>query len=490
MSATMHSVNDCYLALDQGGHSSRALVFDHTGKLLVAAQTPVATSVIGQKRVEQDPRELLDSLRHSAEEALNRLQPEQRRNIVSAGLATQRSSLVCWRRSDGEALSPVISWQDRRADQWIQRFHPQHEAIHKITGLYTSAHYGVSKMRWCLDHLDDVKQASAQKDLVIGPLASYLARNLVVDGKDVADPANASRTLLWNLSRNQWDDELLNLFDIPAGILPECVPSFYDFGGIRIGNREIPLGVVTGDQSAAIFAFGTLQPDTAYVNVGTGAFLSRASGHNPIYGRRLLSSIVLHDGREGTYVLEGTVNGAASALDWLESESGKDIPVEDLPALLDDNDEPLLFLNGVSGLAAPFWDADFESRFIGEGSLAQKLGAVIESVCFLLLANLEEMKKLSSPPLQIQMTGGLSELDGLCQRLADVARLPVYRPADHEATARGTAYLLAGCPQHWPEEAPGRWFKPRTNSGIEHRYREWGEHMRQQLRAPQTGGLP
>ena len=487
MSAIMHSINDCYLTLDQGGHSSRALVFDQIGNLLVSAQTPVATSTFDHNRVEQNPLELLESLRQSAENALSQLNPEQRRKIQSAGLATQRSSLVCWRRSNGEALSPVISWQDRRADNWIQGFQPQHEAIHKTTGLYVSAHYGVSKMRWCLDNLKEVKQALAEKDLVIGPLASYLVRNLVADGSDVADPANASRTLLWNLSRNEWDDDLLKLFDIPREILPECVPSFYNFGRLNVGDQEIPLRVVTGDQSAAIFAFGTLQPDTAYINVGTGAFLSRPSGHSPIYGRRLLSSIVMHDGHEGTYVLEGTVNGAASALDWLESESGQNIPVEDLPGLLDDSTEPLLFLNGISGLAAPFWDADFESRFIGDGTLAQKVGAVIESICFLLLANLEEMKKLSSPPLQIQITGGLSKLDGLCQRLADVARLAVYRPADHEATARGTAYLLAGCPQHWPEEAPGQWFKPHTNSAIEQRYVLWGEQMRKQLRKPTQG---
>ena len=483
MSGNMHSENDCYLTLDQGGHSSRALVFDFVGNLLVSAQVPVATSTIGQNRVEQNPQELLDSLRRSAENALRQLLPEQRPKILSAGLATQRSSLVCWRRSNGEALSPVISWQDRRADKWIQGFQSQHEAIHKTTGLYLSAHYGASKIRWCLDHLDEVKQALMEKDLVIGPLASYLVRNLVTDGKDLADPANASRTLLWNLSRNEWDDDLLALFDIPGEILPRCVSSFYDFGRMEIGDREIPLRVVSGDQSAAIFAFGELQPDTAYINIGTGAFLSRSSGHHPIFGRRLLSSIVMHDGHEGTYVLEGTVNGAASAMDWLESESGQSIPVEHLPELLDDNDEPLLFLNGVSGLAAPFWDADFESRFIGEGSLAQKVGAVIESICFLLLSSLEEMKKLSSPPLQIQVTGGLAALDALCQKLADVCHLPVYRPVDREATARGVAYLLAGRPGHWPEEGIGQWFKQKPNTAIEERYQAWGQLMREQLRS-------
>lgn len=479
----MRSVNSCYLALDQGGHSSRALVFDQLGNLLASAQVPVATNSYEHNRVEQDPEELVTSLLQSAEQALARLDDKHRPELYSAGLATQRSSLVCWRRSTGEALSPVLSWQDRRADDWLHQFDEHHDAIHKTTGLYLSAHYGVSKMRWCLDNLDAVKRAHQQQDLIIGPLASYLVRHLTGADKDVVDPVNASRTLLWNLSRNDWDPELLQLFTIPGSILPECVPSYYEFGEIKAGPASIPLQLVTGDQSAAIYAFGELQPDTAYINIGTGAFLSRLSGHSPIYGRRLLSSIVLHDGREGTYVTEGTVNGAASAIDWLETDIGKAIPVEQMPAMLADSEEPLLFLNGVSGLAAPFWDADFSSRFVGEGTLPQKLTAVIESICFLLLENLDEMRHLSSPPLQIQLTGGLAALDGLCQKLADVSGLPVYRPVDREATARGTAYLLAGCPQHWPEEDVGQWFKPKVNKPIEDRYREWGEQMRQQLRS-------
>lgn len=479
----MHSVNDCYLCLDQGGHSSRALVFDHHGDLLASAQVPVDTVHLSQHRVEQDPQELVDTLVESARQAVASLDEAHRQRLQSAGLATQRSSMVCWRRSTGEALSPVISWQDRRADHWLQQFHFHHEAIHKTTGLYLSAHYGVSKMRWCLDHLEAVKKAQEENDLVVGPLASFLARRLTGSGSDLADPANASRTLLWNLSRSDWDPELLQLFDIPREVLPRCVPSFTDYGELSIEGETLPLAMVNGDQSAAIFAFGELQPDTAYINIGTGAFVSRLSGHTPIYSRRLLSSIVLDDGQQKTYVQEGTVNGAASALDWLEFKLDQKIPVDRLPQLLATKEEPLLFMNGVSGLAAPFWNAEFESGFSGEGTLAQQVAGVIESICFLLLENLDEMKKLSSPPLQIQVTGGLAALDGLCQKLADVCRLPVYRPVDREATARGVAYLLAGCPRQWPEEGIGKWFKPQKNDAIEQRYIEWGEMMRERLRA-------
>jgi len=479
----VQSGNKYFLALDQGGHSSRALVFTRTGQLVAGEQVPVATQVIDSKRVEQDPGELVESLKLSIRRVLEKLDDNQRRALGGAGLATQRSSLVCWRRSTAEALSPILSWQDRRADKWLHQFEQHHSAIHKSTGLYLSAHYGVSKMRWCLDNLPAVQQAHLENDLVIGPLSCFLARRLTNNTANLVDPVNASRTLLWNLSRRDWDPELIELFAIPRDVLPECVPSFHEFGLIETGSIQLPLKLVTGDQSAAIFAFGALQPDTAYINIGTGAFVSRVSGHTPIYSRRLLSSIVLNDGRESTFVLEGTVNGAASALDWFGTYSGRKIKHEEIPDILQRCKDPDLFLNGVSGLAAPFWDAEFESRFTGDGNFEQKLTAIIESICFLLMESIEEMKHLSSPPLQIQVTGGLSALDEVCQKLSDVSQLPVYRPEDREATARGTAFLLAGSPEHWPEEAFGRWFKPARETSIVLRFQQWGEQMRQQLRA-------
>ena len=482
MSNRPHTNTDLYLALDQGGHSSRALVFDHLGRLIAGAQCRVDTTFIEPDRAEQDPHALLDSLRRAAVDVMAKLDDTQRKRLVSVGLATQRSSIVCWNRKTGKPLSPVISWQDRRANRWLKQFEPQKEAIHKITGLYLSAHYGASKMRWCLDNLDAVKQAQAKDELIIGPLAAFLVRNLLVDGEDCADPANASRMLLWNLSRREWDPDLLQLFGIPETLLPRCVHSRHLFGKFDIDGRQLPMELVTGDQSAAIFALGALQPDTAYINVGTGAFLSRSSGHTPIYGRRLLSSIVLQEDGDSTYVLEGTVNGAASALDWLEHELKIENVVAQLPEWLRQVESPPLFLNGVSGLAAPFWVANFKSRFVGEGEVAEKAVAVIESICFLLMVNLQEMKKLSSPPLQIQLTGGLSALDAMCQKMADLSRLPVYRPTDHEATARGVAYLLAGCPAHWPEEGGGDWFKPKTSSGLAKRYEQWLEALLADIR--------
>lgn len=473
--------NRCYIALDQGGHGSRAIVFDVHGVQLASAEIAVATLHPDKDRVEHDPMAVVDSLTHAIDDVCARL-GERAQQIVACGLATQRSSLVCWDRHSGEALSPVISWQDRRAAGWLKARDLDNALIHERTGLYVTAHYGASKYRWCLDHLDSVRKAKEAGRLVMGPMASFLARHLLQEHPCVADPANASRTLLWNIKTRDWDAGLMAMFDLDVSDFPECVPSRHDFGHIEIAGRAVPMRIVTGDQSAAMYAFGYIQPDTIYVNAGTGAFVSRPAGHQPIHGRRLLTSIIHADDHESTYVLEGTVNGAGSAIEWAVAQLGMGAIADDLPHWLDEISLPPLFLNGISGLGAPFWVADFESRFVGEGDERAKIVAVVESVVFLIWANMSEMMKFCSVPEQVQLSGGLANIDAFCQKLSDMSRLPLYRPVEREATARGTAYLVAGCPESWPEGEIGRWFKPAVNAALRQRYEQWAEHMLKAMR--------
>lgn len=244
---------------------------------------------------------------------------------------------------------------------------------------------------------------------------------------------------------------------------------------------------MTGDQSAAMYAYGHLQPDTAYVNTGTGAFLSRSSGALALYSRRLLTSLIFRDSElrsdsQNHFVLEGTVNGAGSALEWLGNQYPDTNIFKHLPEWLNEIESPPLFLNAISGLAAPFWLHDFKSQFNREATVNEKSVAVVESIIFLLKTCLDEMCKLSSPPEQIQITGGLASLDELNQRLADLSCLPVYRPTGCEATSRGTAYLLAEQPIHWPEQDAGDWFNPEENIELQKRYNKWLELMLEQMR--------
>lgn len=478
------SSDKLYLCLDQGGHASRAFVFDDRGRTVCQSWQPLTPVHSDTDTVEYSAPELLDSLRHCVDEVVTKL-GERKPQLVAAGLATQRSNIACWDKIDGKPLGPVISWQDRRHRKWLQQFQEHADHIHEVTGLYLSPHYGASKLRWCLDNLPAVQQARQAQRLMLGPMASYLARQLTKENRACADPVNASRTQLWSLQHHDWDDYLLGMFGIERGNLPRCVPTFADYGHLAIEGIELPLTLVTGDQAAALYAYGQLQPDTAYINIGTGAFISRPTGPLPIHARRLLTSLVLQTNESSEYVLEGTVNGAGAALDWLAQQHAATISPQQLETWMQEESRILLFLNGVSGVGAPYWLADFVPNFVGEGTFPQQTVAVMESIAFLLQANLDEMDKLAFPPQQLQVSGGLAHHNALCQTIANLSQLPVYRPLECEATARGTAYLLAGRPSQWPEPYPGQWFEPADDKPLRQRYSEWQVLMLRAMREKQ-----
>ena len=483
-----------YLTLDQGGHASRALVFDASGKIIASDFQPIAVNHPQPGWVEHDPHQLIISLRTAITNVITAL-GTRGQDIIAAGLATQRSSLTCWDKNSGAALSPIISWQDRRAHDQLQHYESQRQTIHQKTGLFLTAHYGASKLRWCLDHLPLVRIAQQNNTLACGPLASFVLFHLLEKHPLLADPANASRTLLWNISTGDWDNELLTLFGISRHALPRCVPTRHSFGNLRINDFSIPLALTNGDQSAALFAFGVPQTDTAYINVGTGAFVQRVTLKRPDHSH-LLTSVVMQTAEHTLYTLEGTVNGAGSALQWASNALNLSNIEPSMEGWLARHNTqastrgtaPPLFLNGVSGLGAPFWIADFRSQFIGTGEAWEKMVAVIESIVFLLHTNLREMESTCPPARAIVISGGLAALNGLCQRLADLSELPVYRPAECEATARGTAFLLATgnkprveWPTHWPlnnhQIASDTTFTPTPNAALHGRYCLWQQAM-------------
>ncbi len=463
-----------YLCLDQGGHASRALVLDGRGTVAARAVREVATQYPAADYVEQDAEEVVATLIDAAHEAVLALGPRAQ-EIAAVALATQRSSIVCWDRETGKPLSPLISWQDRRAHAWLGQFAAHANEIEQRTGLKLSAHYGASKLRWCLEHLVPVQVARDEKRLVMGPLASFLAFRLLEQRPFVVDPSNAQRTLLWNLVLGGWDPWLLELFNIPEDALPVCVPTRHASGTMHVAGCALPATIITGDQAAALFALGAPGSDTAYVNIGTGAFIQRVV-QTPQRVNGLLSGIVLQDGASATYTLEGTVNGAGSALTW----ASQIFAITDLDAQLSEwlssDTEPPLFLNGVGGLGAPYWIADFVSRFVGTGDPWQKVVALVESIVFQLAVNLECMQSAGTALRALVVTGGLAQHDGLCQRLADVSNLPVWRPDEHEATARGLAWLLAECPTEWCQPS-GACFSPTANAALRQRYDRWRTQM-------------
>ena len=476
---------DLILAIDQGGTSTRAMLFDAAGRSVGQAQCAIATQRDGD-RVEHDAEEVVSSVRDAVSEVL-----AKHGNVIAAGLATQRSSIVCWDRDSGAPLSPVLSWQDRRAAQVLHEHAPDAVTLNEITGLVASPHYGASKLRWCLDHLPAVQRAAGERRLAAGPLASFLLRRVLTpsspcgeadppssprggsrrqssraEGVFLADPVNASRTLLWDVRTRDWSPPLLDAFGIPRDILPTCVPNRYSFGTLE--GTGIPLTVCTGDQTAAVFASGRLDPRRAIVNIGTGAFVLAPVGELPARSR-LLRSVAWDDGEHVLAVLEGTVNGAASAIASVMPDATTG-DVREAADRIGNKEQSVLFINGVSGLGSPYWREEFASHFVGDGGRAQWLTAVLESILFLLQVNLELVPDL--PAREITVSGGLARSDGLCRGLAALAGVPVRRSDEPEATARGLAALVAGLPPAWQSRS-GSVFKAVANRALSARYNRW-----------------
>jgi glycerol kinase len=475
------------LIIDQGTHATRALLFDAAGQVVAAARQPISLTRLSADRIEQDGEEIRASVTAVLHQLLSEtglLDPEegdfltnrgQKRikqkpgfSAVRAGVATQRSSVIAWDRQTGHPLSPVLSWQDRRAYEWLGQFEPQAQAIKERNGLPLSPHYGASKLRWLLDNVSEVKEAAQNGRLAFGPLASYVLFHLLEKQPLLVDHANAARTQLWQLDSRDWDPWLLDLFGVPAGPLPHCMPIRYEYG--RIVQTEIPVTAVNGDQNAAVYALGRPQPGTAIINLGTGAFILVPTGDRLLRHDTLLTGLTDSDARSNDYTLEGTVNGAGAALSWAGDQLGLG-PIRDhLDDWLAASPEPPLFINTIGGLGSPFWRPGPDPHWQKEGNLAAKMAAVAESILFLLYANMETMLAAGVEIEQLRLSGGLARSDALCQRLADLTQRPVVRPLETEATARGAAWLAAGQPDHWPEAEPATTFAPRPDEGLQSRY--------------------
>lgn len=475
------------LALDQGSHASRACIFDAHGALLATASVAVATRHPAPMQVEQDAAALLDSVRAAAAQALQAARAQQPGiELVAAGLAVQRSTLVCCQRRDGSVLSPALSWQDQRNAAWLAGLAAFAPRVRELTGLPLSPHYGASKLRWCLDHLAPVARAAAAGELLAAPLASYLAWQLC-DGRAVprVDAANASRTLLFDSARLDWSDELLRCFAIERAWLPDCASTRADWGTLRVADSTVPLRALTGDQSAVPFAAGAADSDTVYVNLGTGAFIQRPLRFRPPAPAPLLGSVLRSDAGAALYSLEGTVNGAGSAVSWFcEQERCDEAPLwaalDEIPA----RSALPVFLNGVGGLGSPWWRTSLESRYLAalaatdpmvspapEARMA-RFAALVESIAFMIAVNAELLETQAGPPQRVLLAGGMSRSPWLCRRLASLLDLPV-EAIDAEASARGVARLAApDFTAHWAVTARAR-YAPEPDAALRDRYQRF-----------------
>jgi glycerol kinase len=479
MTALLHAH---YLVIDQGGHGTRALVFDGQGKTVVSAHAPLETRHPQAGWFEQDAG-LLELSVQSCLQQLEKQVLEKNLAILSAALITQRSSLLAWDKETRQALTPVISWQDTRHHDWLQKKIEHGDwdvmALKKCTGLRLNAHYGASKMRWLLDHDPAVQHAARQQRLFFLPLAAYVTHLLTANPVPVVDAGSASRTFLTELGGTDWSPYLLSLFQIDQSQLPPMVNTRHHFGHLALAGQQIPLEVVGGDQSFIPFAYGDQARDNSlFINAGTGAFVqtSLSPDETPT---GLLCSMAAIDAQQSLTVAEGTVNACASALDWLEEQEQQRLLFDEVEQALLAVSMPPVFHHRITALGSPYWLPAGESFFSAAATLPEKTVAVIESIVFLLAINMD-LLQLAKPGLQhILISGGMAQSDGFCQKLANTSRMKVMRHHDHEASARGAAFYLAKCPDYLPDQKPDL-FQPRQDSTLLARYQIFYEQLRQE----------
>ena len=466
-------MNDFILALDQGTTSSRAIVFDRNGQLVATAQKEFTQYYPQPGWVEHNPEEIWSTQAGVAMEAITKAGLKST-DIAAIGITNQRETTVVWNRKTGEPVHNAIVWQDRRTagfcDQLKNEGHSR--KILEKTGLIIDAYFSATKVRWILNNVKGARKLAEEGQLAFGTIDSWLIWNLTKGKKHVTDVSNASRTMLFNIHTLDWDEELLKLFDIPPGILPEVRSSseIYDHTS-GLFSSEIPVAGIAGDQQAALFGQMCTEPGMVKNTYGTGCFMMMNIGSKPIESKsKLLTTVGWKIGGETHYALEGSIFIAGAVVQWLRDGLGiisKSGDVEKLASTVK-NSEGVYFVPAFAGLGAPYWNQHARGTLVGitRGSTAAHIArAALDSIAFQTLEVLEAMQKDSGIKIQeLRVDGGATINNNLMQFQSDLLQTNVVRPKITETTALGAAYLAGLAVKYWSNmnEIKKQWQLERT----------------------------
>jgi len=456
------------LALDQGTTSSRAIVFDHDGAIKAVAQKEFRQIFPKAGWVEHDAQEIWASQIGVAVEALGRAKLKAR-DVTAIGITNQRETTIIWDRATGDPIHHAIVWQDRRTAEFCEQLKAggAGRLVQDKTGLLIDAYFSASKIRWLLDHVPGARDRAAAGRLAFGTVDSWLIWKLTGGKLHVTDASNASRTMLFNIHTQRWDDELLRLFDVPAAILPEVRASSEEYGhAVAPGITDVPIAGVAGDQQAALFGQMCRQPGMSKNTYGTGCFLLQNIGPTPAAShQQLVTTIAWRIGDRTDYALEGSVFIGGAVVQWIRDGLGLIRTAADIEplALSVPDSGGVYFVPAFAGLGAPHWDPFARGAILGltRGATAAHLArAALESIAFQVADLLDAMHADARIPLtELRVDGGAAANDTLMQIQADLLGVPVVRPAITETTALGAAYLAGLAAGFWksPDEITGQW---------------------------------
>jgi glycerol kinase len=461
-------MQDFILALDQGTTSSRAIIFDHNGQPCAVAQKEFTQFYPRPGWVEHDPEEIWSSQAGVTLEAVTKAGLESS-DIAAIGITNQRETTVVWNRNTGKPVYNAIVWQDRRTADYCDKLKKEGKSavIREKTGLIIDAYFSATKVKWILDNVEGARQLADKGQLAFGTIDSWLVWNLTRGELHITDVSNASRTMLFNIHSLQWDTELLELFGIPASLLPE-VRSSSEFYGKTSGGFIPGMAVagIAGDQQAALFGQMCIEPGMVKNTYGTGCFMMMNIGKKPIASAsNLLTTVAWRIGKETMYALEGSIFIAGAVVQWLRDGLGiirNSADVEALASQVSTSDG-VYFVPAFAGLGAPHWNQHARGTMVGltRGSTAAHIArAAIESIAYQTLEVLLAMEKDSGIKIrELRVDGGATVNNNLMQFQSDLLQTKVVRPRITETTALGAAYLAGLAVDFWkgPAETVRQW---------------------------------
>ncbi len=484
------------LAMDQGTTSSRAMLFDSSGRPLGQAQKEFAQHFPRSGWVEHDPEDIWRDTLEVARGAIRDagLDPAQ---VAAIGITNQRETTVIWDRETGVPIHRAIVWQDRRTADICEDLREEGHAdmVQERTGLLIDSYFSATKIAWILDSVPGARGRAVRGELAFGTIDTFLIWRLTEGAVHATDATNAARTMLFDIKRQAWDSDLLEIFKVPAAILPEVRDSDGDYGTTpkHLFGVPIPIRGVAGDQQAACVGQACFRPGMTKSTYGTGCFALMNTGSEPLRSNnRLLTTIAYRIGGETAYALEGSIFVAGAAVQWLRDGLGIIATAAETESLAQSAgpEQEVYMVPAFTGLGAPYWDPHARAAILGltrASGPAEIVRAALEAVCFQTRDLLEAMRADGAAELEtLRVDGGMVANDWMLQTLADVLAVPVERPAVAETTALGAACLaglhngffegLEGISATW--QSAGR-FEPRAGEQArEARYAGWRDAVR------------
>ncbi len=457
------------LALDEGTSSCRAIVFNRKGEPCATAQREFPQIFPKPGWVEHDPNEIWSSQASVIAEVITTLDINGK-NIAGIGITNQRETTVVWDAETGEPLYNAIVWQDRRTAELCDKLKAEGKSdlIHKKTGLLIDAYFSGTKIKWILDNVEGARQRAEQGKLRFGTIDTWLVWKLTRGEVHCTDVSNASRTMLFNINTLDWDDELLDMLDIPRSMMPRVCSSSEVYGHTKttIFAHEVPIAGIAGDQQAALFGQQCTEPGMMKNTYGTGCFLLMNCGNKPIFSKNnLLTTIGWQLDGKVTYALEGSIFVGGSVVQWLRDGLRLihvSSEIEALAASVADTGG-VYFVPALTGLGAPWWDQNARGTITGlsRGTTAAHIArAALEGIAFQTYDIAEAMEKDAGLKLrELKVDGGASRNNLLMQFQSDILRSRVVRPTVTETTARGAAYLAGLAVGYWKslDDISGQW---------------------------------